>query len=345
MLYLKSNNVYTGFEPEKPDNYRELQEIFENQTQLDLETPSGPKERREYAKEAGKELEKYFTQTIHEEDFEIEDCLYVIDESDSILWSMQRESASSGILEMLRTLTESYSPTLDETTTILGDPDFAEKAWENFEQNHSEAERVHELISNYGSNKIQTWDEDLRTEYRDSNSPLQDFQEYSQQILDETFGEDMEYPLLRGMPLQKAAHFDTEIEYSSDSDTSYEEGAQLAREQIPETGLNLTRPVLDSWTVRPFQANWFAEDNDDQGVVLKNIIGTENIMTNGIICPTSEHQRVLPPFLDGGEFLLEDDKNSFSEDEVRIREPEDEKRHFEKEVLWMYNELDQRGHI
>ncbi len=332
--------MYPGFETEKPDNYDELKQAFESR--VTTEKPSGllkGPEKNEFYDDASEEFGIYLFENVHDGENSIEDCLYVLADSDKYSFTKDmRTIASRALNEVIKRATESYSPTLEKTTNIGGETEFAEKAIEHFQEANPDlkADEMNRLIDKTVEVEGDSYQE-FMTEYGEAEV-LNEFESFSQEILRETFGSGVKFPLVKGIGYRKIAQTDPDgpISQFDSEEVTREEFAEIMANHVRSNGLKIGRPQLDSWTTDPETANFFADSISDRhkGVYIEQSVDIENIAFSCITTPS---------LLGESEFRLSDGTEQFNSDQYHIRAGNEEDNLFEHEALRLYNGLESQG--
>lgn len=237
-----------------------------------------------------------------------------------------RQKVSQGMYEMVKRVSESYSPILDETTNIEGTEEFAEAAWQEFQERYPEAnmfsleQAIDDWTGHCGTDK-------LKEQMADPESELNKYREFSQEILRDTFGEDFQLPVLRGQGMNYFAEHDPRIERREDDerlDFRAREEQMMGRE-----GIEIERNGIDAW--KPREVTFYAASADRQyekGVVLRHLADPEDMV---LVSHTS-------PIMETAEIMLDDSRSSFEGENFR-KMNEQERKTFEQDMIWMYDRL------
>jgi len=209
----------------------------------------------------------------------------------------------------LRRQTRAYS----EITGSYGsfnDPGFAREVWEVYDSEHTEDEidEVEENIMGLFEGEY----ENLQN-LDDETHPLYEFSQFQKKVLEDMYGQDLDLPLLRGVGIDKAAEHSPEIR--AEFYNSSEENEDSMLEQINSTGeIRINRPPRrDSWTDSPPTAREFGIywSESGTGLILGNNVKPDNIALGSLTTPLLG---------DEAEFILEDDKEQFGNEDIILAE-------------------------
>lgn len=217
-----------------------------------------------------------------------------------------RGRVSDSLMDFVKDVSEEDSPTVGYSSSLYGDEEFAESAWNMFQERH---ELEWKSIA-YIEDTVDSWSHDpnnVREEFV-QNQLLQKLSQFNREILREMYGESAQIPLRRAKTLNP----ETE-------------------ERIRETStLRKERPLPDSWGFKDLDFYRRAEEYG-LGIDIRNSVQVDDvILSPHILTGIMEHER--------GEWIINDDKEEFDEDDYRlIQEPE--AGFIEPEMIWTYEKL------
>lgn len=246
-----------------------------------------------------------------------------------------RKTVEGGLVKLVEDAGTYYSPKLDATTTVLGNDEFSDKAWDYFTDSvtSQEEEEVDDIIrqvvfrSNY---------EPIH-EARESSKGFQTFLDTQRELLRDTFDSET-VPLLRGVGPKYILSRSPEFDYREPPKDSRErffrmedEDVERVMEHVQDGTTVLDRDEVDSWTSNPSSALKFATNGDeDAGFVLRNNAGLEEIAHSTLMYPEdlSEH-----------EFSLFNLKQEFEPKQFSVKEGAGDKHVNEEDWVWIYKNL------
>lgn len=217
-----------------------------------------------------------------------------------------RKNMSSGLMQFVKDISVRESNLIGESTSMYGNEDFAKTAWTKFVQDYSldkgELRRIKDTVKSW---------ETGTTEGREKlaeNPLIWQLSEYNQDLLRDLYGDEAQIPLRRGITINH------EIEDELNEDST----------------LRLERSLPDSWGFKDLVAYRRSEDYG-LGVDIRNTVDIDDVvlsphLLNGLM----DYER--------GEWILDDEKEEFSEDEYcLVHLPEAE--FYEPEMIWTYEKL------
>lgn len=169
-----------------------------------------------------------------------------------------RSTVEGALVELVKSPGTYHSPILEERTTVLGNDDFAEKAWDYSSESATaqEEQEGHEML------KVVVFGADYQplANARNNSAAFQKFQNKQQEILRYTSGSDT-FPLLIGIGPKYVASRSSAFEYTEPSSDSPDYFVRFDEEQVQEVfdhvnkGTTvLQRDEVDSWTSNPAEA-------------------------------------------------------------------------------------------
>lgn len=237
-----------------------------------------------------------------------------------------RKKVSEGMYQMIKRASVSYSPILDETTDIEGSDEFAEAAWDEFQERYPEANMfLLETAMDDWTDGVET--EGLKNQMEDPGSELNRYREFSQEILRDTFGEDFQMPVMRGQGMIYFAQHDPRTE-KRDED-QFPDFRTREEQMMDKEGLEVERNGIDAW--KPREVTFYAASADRQyekGVILRQLADPKDMVLVSHTVPRMETS----------EIIMEDNRNTFTGENFR-KMNEQERKTFEEDMIWMYDKL------
>jgi hypothetical protein len=237
-----------------------------------------------------------------------------------------RRKVSRGMYEMIKRASVSHSPILDETTDIEGTEDFAEAAWSEFQERYPEANMclLEKAMDNW-TDGVRT--DALKKQMEDPESELNKYREFSQRVIKDTFGEEFQMPVMRGHGMIYFAEYDPRIKQSDEG--QFPDFRNREEQMMDRDGVEIERNGIDAW--KPREITYYAASADRQyekGVILRQLADPEDMV---LVSHTA-------PRMETSEIILEDDRDTFTDDNFR-KMNEQERKTFEEDMIWMYNQL------
>lgn len=246
-----------------------------------------------------------------------------------------RQTVEGALAELVQSVGTYYSAELDESTTVLGDEEFAEKAWESFAEaaTMQEEEEVHNILKDV----VFAANYQPLAEARENSAAYQKFRNKQREILLETFDSDT-IPLLRGIGPKYVASRSPVFEYEEPSSDSREYFITFDEEQVQEVfdhvknGTTvLNRDRVDSWSSNPSGALKFATNtSEDAGFILRQNTDLREIAHSTL---------VFPGDLSESEFTVFGDRQEFQPEQFTPRKGMEEGRVSEEDWIWLYRNL------
>lgn len=301
---------------------------IDEETMDSLEAHLGPSCSRE-------SLHDYIAHAYESGDLDLSQAVYGFYQSDITITNKHRDRISGqnsradeigvGLNNLLQKETSAYSDMIDAEGGFY-DLDFPRNVWDAYAAEYpEEAEEVEEEIMGLIHGEYENKDH-FETEH-----PLQEFSQFQKNVLEDTYGEEAEIPLVKGIGFGKLANISPEID-----ENRYESPAQKREAVLDQIsakgGIEIERASRDSWSTHPSSAHNFASRHADSnsGLMLKNSVQPKDITLSSITTPHLTSER---------EFLLEDNTQWFSEDDlISIDGVEDEEANIEA-YLWQIENL------
>lgn len=216
-----------------------------------------------------------------------------------------------GLNNLLQKETSAYSQIIDAEGGFY-DFDFHRDVWDAFVSEYSEeVDEVEEAIMGLIHGEYENKD------HFESEHPLQEFSQFQKDVLEDMYGEKAEIPLVKRISFDKLANTIPRID-----ENRYDSAAQKREAVLDQVsakgGIEIERSSRDSWSSHPSSAHNFASRHaeSNSGLMLKNTVQPEDITLSSITTPHLTSER---------EFLLEDNTQWFSEDDlISIDGTEDE---------------------
>lgn len=223
-----------------------------------------------------------------------------------------RARVSDSLMDFVKDVSERTSPTIGHSSSLYGDEEFGQTAWNMFQERNN----LERKDATYIEDTVDSWSydpNDVRQEFV-QNQLLQELSQFNREILREMYGENAQIPLRRAKTL------------NPETEDEIREKSALYQE----------RPLPDSWGFKDLAFYRRAEEYG-LGIDVRNSVQIDDVvlsshLLNGIM----EHER--------GEWIIDDNKEEFSEEDYRlIQEPEAE--FIEPEMIWTYEELKEENMV
>jgi hypothetical protein len=248
--------------------------------------------------------------------------------------TLQLRNCVSGALDRLVKRSGRYhSQILDESTTVRGNEEFVNKAWQYFKRSstNQDAQEVQDIIrsvtheSNY----------DRLAEARDNNAAFQEFRDKQREILEDTFDSNS-LPLFRGIGPKYIASRSPAFDYHKSKEKSWgeefgEERFERIVSHVQDGKTRLERDDVDSWTSDPSTAIKFGlNGREDVGFVLRQVTEIDEIVHSDLMFPgdLSEH-----------ESTLSGSKEQFQPEQFTSKRGSRGWNPGEEEYIWLYRNL------
>lgn len=256
--------------------------------------------------------------------------------SDTLIEEIQlRKTVEGAMVGLVKKAGTYYSSKLDESTTVLGNDDFAEKSWNYFAESVTteQEDQVRSMLKDV----VFAADYQPLAEARNNSPAFQEFQNKQHEIIRDTFESDT-FPLFRGIGPKYVASRSPAFEYSEPSSDSPEYFVTFDEQQLQEVldhvrndTTVMERDRVDSWTTNPSQALKFATNSgEDVGFVLRR---------NTPLGEIAHSTLVFEDDLSEQEFTVFGDEREFEPDQFNAREGMTEGKLSEEDWVWLYKNL------